>query len=42
MAPQSRWGQKIQINKPLSVTKFSFQTPKKIFTCCFIAIRVQI
>jgi hypothetical protein len=39
MGPQSKGGQP-QINKPPNAIKASSQTPKKIFVCCFVAIKV--
>jgi hypothetical protein len=41
MAPQSREGSKTQENKPLNTTKAGSKTPKNLFICCFLVIRVQ-
>jgi hypothetical protein len=34
-------GVKNSKNKPSNTTKVNSRTPKKIFVCCFVAIRVQ-
>jgi len=40
MGPQSKEGQKLK-KKPLNGTKASSQTPKIIFVCCSIVIKIQ-